>query len=352
MNDSVTVKTVLKRGALVAAANWQVTAIQFVADTTFKMLLSVPLVGGVMLVVLVLGRELPEVFSGDLRSSVTFVATALSAEPMALASFLLAFALVGLAGSAIMFLLKGGTVVVLAQGERDAEPVEEPPLRLKSFWSGARFTIERFEAGCRAFMRRYLRLGLILILLYALSAGAFLTVLWWTYQAMGQRQLSWTAVAGLGSLVLAAWITLLNFLYLLVQMVIVVEDCSVRAAVRRVAAFLRAEPRLSFGVFGIVLLLVAGATMVSLVATTSLGVIAFVPLAGLAVIPLQLLAWLFRGLVFQYLEMSALCAYLGLYRRAAGFSASAAAPEVSPAPAWPAGPASPAAAPGPGRSST
>ena len=32
MNDSVTVKTVLKRGALVAAANWQVTAIQFVAD--------------------------------------------------------------------------------------------------------------------------------------------------------------------------------------------------------------------------------------------------------------------------------------------------------------------------------
>ena len=107
MTDSVTVKTVLKRGALVAAANWQVTAIQFVADTTFKMLLSVPLVGGVMLVVLVLGRELPEVFTGDLRGSMTFVATALSAEPVALASFLLAFSLVGLAGSALLFLLKG-----------------------------------------------------------------------------------------------------------------------------------------------------------------------------------------------------------------------------------------------------
>jgi hypothetical protein len=146
---------------------------------------------------------------------------------------------------------------------------------------------------------------------------------------MEDRQLSWTAMAGMGSVVLALWITLINFLYLLVQMVIVVEDCSVRAAVRRVAFFLRDEPRLAFGVFGVVLLLVAGATVVSLVATTSLGVIAFVPLAGLAVIPLQLLAWLFRGLVFQYLELSALGAYLALYRR---HSSPAAATEPGEAP--------------------
>ena len=315
MIDSVTVKTVLKRGALVAAANWQVTAIQFVADTTFKMLLSVPLVGGVMLVVLVLGRELPEVFTGDLRGSATFVATALSAEPVALASFLLAFSLVGLAGSALMFLLKGGTVAVVALGEREADPVEEPPLRLKPFWTAARFSIERYESGCRIYMRRYLRLGLLLIVLYVLSGGVYFGVLWSTHLSMGDRQLSWTAMAGIGSVVLAAWITLVNFYYLLVQMVVVVDDCGVRAAGRRVFAFLRAEPRLSFGVFGVVLLLVAGATVVSLIATTSLGVIAFVPLAGLAVIPLQLLAWLFRGLVFQYLELSALGAYLALYRR-------------------------------------
>jgi len=315
MIDSVTVKTVLKRGALVAAANWQVTAIQFVADTTFKMLLSVPLVGGVMLVVLVLGRELPEVFTSDLRGSLTFVATALSAEPVALASFLLAFSLVGLAGSALLFLLKGGTVAVMELGEREAAAVEEPPLRLKPFWTAARFTIERFELGCRDYMRRYLRLGLIMIVLYAISGGTYLALLWSSYQSMADRQWSWTMMAGGGSVLLAGWITLINFFYLLVQMVVVVENCSVRAAVRRVFAFLRAEPRLSFGVFGVVLLLVAGATVVSLVATTSLGVIAFVPLAGLAVIPLQLLAWLFRGLVFQYLELSALGAYLALYRR-------------------------------------
>ena len=327
MTECVTVKTVLKRGALVAAANWQVTAIQFVADTTFKMLLSVPLVGGVMLVVLVLGRELPEVFTSDLRGSMTFVATALWAEPVALASFLLAFSLVGLAGSALLFLLKGGTVAVLARGERDADPVEDPPLRLKPFWTAARFSIERFEAGCRDYMRRYLRLGLSLIVLYVLSGGAYLGLLWSSYASMGDRQLSWTALAGMGSLLLAGWITLVNFFYLLVQMIVVVDNCSVHAAGRRVFAFLRGEPRLSFGVFGVVLLLVAGATLVSLIATTSLGVIAFVPLAGLAVIPLQLLAWLFRGLVFQYLELSALGAYLALYRR---HSSPAAATDPGP----------------------
>jgi len=66
---------------------------------------------------------------------------------------------------------------------------------------------------------------------------------------------------------------------------------------------------------------VVGATVVSLIATTSLGLIAFVPLAGLAVVPLQLLAWLFRGLVFQYLGLSALSAYLTLYRRYSGSGA-------------------------------
>ena len=35
MLAGVDVRTVLKRGALVAAANWQVTVIQFMAESTF-----------------------------------------------------------------------------------------------------------------------------------------------------------------------------------------------------------------------------------------------------------------------------------------------------------------------------
>jgi hypothetical protein len=324
----VTVKTALKRGALVAAANWQVTAIQFMAESTFKMLLTVPIVGGVLLVVLVLGRELPELFSTDLRQSVTFVATALAAEPMALVSFLVAFGIVGLAGSGFMFLLKGGTVAVLVEAEGEAAAVEVPPLHLKPFWTAARFSIDLFQAGCGRFVRRFLRLGLILILVYVVSAGAYLGVLLGGSEWFVEGTLGWTAAAGIGITVLVLWITAVNFLYLLVQMVVVVEECSIRSAARRVTRFLRAEPQLTLGVFGVVVLLVAGATIVSLIATTSLGLIAFVPLAGLAVVPLQLLAWLFRGLVFQYLGLSALCAYVTLYRRYTAPDAAAASIET------------------------
>ncbi len=315
MLAGVDVRTVLKRGALVAAANWQVTVIQFMAESTFKMLLSVPVVGGLLLVVLVLGRELPELLSPDIRESITFVATALAAEPPALISFLLAFAIVALAGSAFMFLLKGGTVAVLAAAEREAAAVEEPPLRLDPFWSAARFSVSRYETGCRRFLRRFVRLGLILILVYVASAAAYLTLLMRGADWLDGGQLGWTAIAGIASTVLVLWVTLVNFVYLLIQMVVVVEDCGVRSATRRVGRFLRAEPRLTLGVFGVVLLLVAGATIVSVIATTSLGLIAFVPLVGLAVVPLQLLAWLFRGLAFQFLGLSALGAYLTLYRR-------------------------------------
>ncbi len=322
MLATVDVRTLLKRGALVAAANWQVTVIQFMAESTFKMLLSVPVIGGILLVVLVLGRELPELLSGGIRESATFVATALAAEPPALISFLLAFAIVSLAGSAFMFLLKGGTVSILALAEREAAAVEAPPLRLEPFWTAARFTVDGYEAGCRRYFRRFLRLGLMLILIYVASAAAYLVLLWRAGDWFVGRQLGWTAIAGIGSTALVAWITLVNFVYLLIQMVIVVEDCSVRWATRRVVKFLRAEPTLTFGVFGVVLLLVIGATIVSVIATTSLGLIAFVPLAGLAVVPLQLLAWLFRGLVFQYLGLGALSAYLTLYRR---YSAAASA---------------------------
>lgn len=327
MRAAVDVRTVLKRGALVAAANWQVTVIQFMAESTFKMLLSVPVVGGILLVVLVLGRELPELFSADIRENATFVATALAAEPPALVSFLIAFAIVGLAGSAFMFLLKGGTVTVLAVADREASAIEEPPLRLDPVLAAARFTVSRYEAGCRRHFRRFLRLGAMLILVYVVSGAAYLAVLLRGERWFTGGQFGWTAVAGVGSTALVVWITLVNFVYVLIQMVVVVEDCSVRSAARRAWRFLRLEPRLTFGVFGVVLLLVIGATIVSVIATTALGLIAFVPLAGLAVVPLQLLAWLFRGLIFQFLGLSALGAYLTLYRGStAPLAAGAAAP--------------------------
>ena len=60
--------------------------------------------------------------------------------------------------------------------------------------------------------------------------------------------------------------------------------------------------------------LVVAATAVSCLATAALWLIGFVPFIGLALIPIQLLAWLFRGVVFQYLGLSSVGAYTKIYR--------------------------------------
>jgi hypothetical protein len=65
--------------------------------------------------------------------------------------------------------------------------------------------------------------------------------------------------------------------------------------------------------------MVVVATGASVMAAASLSVITFVPLLGpflgLAVLPLQLLlAWMLREIVFQYIGLSSVVAYLKLYR--------------------------------------
>ena len=83
---------------------------------------------------------------------------------------------------------------------------------------------------------------------------------------------------------------------------------------RRVAQFIRGSLREVAGIFGVVLLLVAVTTVASILATAGLGLIAVVPFVGLAMVPLQLAAWLLRGIVFEYLALTALGAYLTQYR--------------------------------------
>ncbi|MEW5982471.1 MAG: hypothetical protein AB1806_08875 [Acidobacteriota bacterium] len=310
------IKSVLKRGALLAAANWQVTLIQFVAEWAFKLLLSVPLVGGLLLGALVVGQELPALGSVDLRAVIDYIASTLLAEPTVLGAFLVSLAIVGLPGSALMFLIKGGTVTVLLAAERAGVAVEDPPLRLQVFWSGAAYSLGRFRDGCLRLFRRYLRLGLLLILVYVASAIAYLMALFGAGPAPAARSdVGWTMTAGAVSLLLVAWITIVNFIYLLVQLIVAAENCSVRVAAVRAGRFLWRCRAPVLSVFGIVVVLVMTASVVSFIATAALGVIAFVPLAGLAVVPLQLLAWLFRGLVFQFIGLSALSSYLSLYRR-------------------------------------
>ncbi len=99
-------------------------------------------------------------------------------------------------------------------------------------------------------------------------------------------------------------ITLVNFVYLLLQIVMAAEDCSVLDAVPHVARLLRRRTKALTQVLAAILALMVMATGASILATTALGLIAFVPFVGLAALPLQVFAWLVRGVVFQYVGLT------------------------------------------------
>jgi hypothetical protein len=312
-----TARTALKRGALVAAANWQVVAIQSIADTTFKLLLAVPIVGGGFLVTMLLGRDLRDVLSGNLREMLFGISGTLMTRPLALVSYLLGFLLVLGGGAMLMFLVKGGTVAVLVGADRAAGAIERPPLRLAGFRRAMAFSIEAFTDGSARLFRRYVLLGILLGVVYILAAALCLLVAFGLYRLGGDRPLLLGSVAALGIVLFVALVTVVNVLYLLVQIVIAVDQGGVGAGVRGVARFIRFDFLRLSRVFGVTVLLLLLATLLSVAATWGFYLIAYVPLAGVIVLPLQLGAWLLRNLVFQYVGLTALSAYLSLYR---GFS--------------------------------
>ena len=304
-----TLKYALKRGALIAAANWPVVVVQEIADSLFKVLLAMPLIGGIFLVALVLGAEPVALMSLGWRDLAGTIVASLISRPLVLTAFLAALGVVIVGGSLFVFLVKAGTVSVLVRGDRAAGPIERPPLHFSTVMTAAAFSLETFQEGARTLFPRYARLGGALMTIYFVTGGAYLGAVLASRSAGD----SWGMTA-LFTAAFVTWITILNFLYLLVQIVIAAEDCNVTTAARRVAQFLRKARRPVVAVFLVILVIVIFATGASLMATTALGLISFVPILGLTVLPLQLAAWLFRGLVFQYVGLSSIGAYLKLYR--------------------------------------
>jgi hypothetical protein len=303
-------KPVLKRGALVAAANWQVTLIQATADSLFKLLIATPLIGGLFLVGLVIGSAPQDLLSLEWREMAATIISSLLSHPVVLTAFLASLAVVVIGGSLFIFLVKAGAVAVLVRGERDAGPIEQPPLHFDVITRASKFSAEFYIESARSLFPRYARLGLILMAVYLVSAGFYLAA---AYESGVRGDLGGvlTLIMTIG---FVSWITIVNLVYLLMQIVVAAEDCSVAKAWSRMGAFVRQQRRGVSTVFGVVLALVLAATGVSLLATAALGLIAFVPFVGLAVLPLQLLAWIFRGVVFQFLGLTSIGAYLRLYR--------------------------------------
>lgn len=313
----MSLKHLLKRGGLLAAANWPAVAILFAAQTTFQVLLAVPLVGAAVMVAVFLGADLNNLLQGSTRDIFGTISDALVAEPMALAAFVTAFVIVMIAGSVLMFLVKGGTVDVMLAADAAVGPIERDPLTFAAFRGASAFSLPLFVHGCARLFRRYLTLGLWLMGTYTVSGLAYVAFVVYGYRLAGDRGLfvGWTLVTALSAIALVVWITMVNVLYLFLQIATAAEDVGAGPAVRHVARFVRAEYRELGGVFLVVFAMVVAATVASAIAWSGVGLIAFVPLVGLAVFPLQIAALLMRGLVFEYIGLTAMGAYATLYRR-------------------------------------
>ena len=147
------------------------------------------------------------------------------------------------------------------------------------------------------------------MVVYAVSGAAYLAFVVYGYRAAAERLLS---SAGRSSRrwrpsSLVVWITAVNLLYLLMQIAIAVDDVGLADGVRGRRC---ASSAPSFANWSACLRRRArdggGRDARSALAWSGVGLIAFVPLVGLAVFPLQIAALLVRGLVFEYLGLTAL----------------------------------------------
>jgi hypothetical protein len=313
----VDLKLLLKRGGLLAAANWPVVAMQLAAETTFQMLLAVPIIGAAILVAVLLGADLSNLLQGSLREIFTTIAATLMSEPVALIAFVLAFAIVLSGGSVLMFLVKGGTVDVMLRADEASGPIEREPVTMALLAEADCFSVARFTKACSRLFKRYLVLGLVLVVVYGVSALGYLAFIVYGYRMAGENGffIGWTLVAALSAIVLVLWITAINLLYLLLQIATAAADAKLGLALRIVMRFIRAEFKELGGIFLVTFGMVIAATLASALAWSGVGLVAFVPLVGLAVFPLQIAALLLRGLVFEYIGVTAMGAYIVLYRR-------------------------------------
>jgi hypothetical protein len=317
MASALRLRPALKRGALVVAANWPLIVVQFVADSLYQLVLTVPVMGGAFMVAVLVGGDMSSLLSQGIRAGAGLVFDSLADAPIALASFVAALGLVAVAGAVVTFLAKAGTMFLLVGAERAAADVERSPLRFEVFRRANVSSAEAFVHGVRHLGTRYLRLGAALIGAYLAIAAIYIAIVVGTYRLSDRT--AWSSawpliVLAATSAAAVAW-TLVDLLYDLVHVIIAVDDCRVAQAFHRVWIFVVHDARQVSGIFSVVFTMVLLATTASLLATAGLGLVAWVPFVGLVVFPLQAAAWLVRGLLFEYVGLTAIAAYLTQYRR-------------------------------------
>src|SRR5918995_157641 len=148
MSHALVLKSLLKRGALLAVANWQVVVLQFVSEAVFKLLLVVPVVGAAFLVALLVGGSAVEFARADARQILAVLLAASGEHPAAMIAYAFGLLVIVAGGAVVTFLVKGGTVAVLVQADEQARIPEQGPVRLATIAHAAAFRLDRFMNGC------------------------------------------------------------------------------------------------------------------------------------------------------------------------------------------------------------
>lgn len=317
MTTALPLRAALKRGALIAAANWPVIIVDFVIESLYKVALAVPIVGGGLMVAVLVGDDVRTFFAESLRSGADLVLSALGSAPIALLAYVAAAALVAAGGSLVMFIVKTGTLTVLVDAERSAGDVEHELLHLSTLRRLGRFTPARVISAAQHFGRRAAWLALWLGSLYAVIVSAYLFTITnaYSFAAAVNWTPAWPLLVLAATSVCVVSIVAVNVAYDLLRVIIVTDDCGIIAAMRRLRSFMIEDARQVLGIFGVVGSLLLLAMAASLLVTAGLTFVAWVPIASLIVLPLQFAAWLVRGLVFQFVGLTALSAYQTQYRR-------------------------------------
>lgn len=320
MSAALPLRAALTRGAMVVLANWPVVLAEFAIESLYKLALAVPVVGGAFMVAVLVGADVRALLGEGVRSGAELILGALINAPRALVSFVVAGLLVAVGGSLVMFLIKAGTLSIVIEGERVARDLERGPVHWDALVQANTYDIPRLIDGIRRFGRRAMVLSLWLSLAYGLLAFAYFETLGATSRLAEQPQLGtiWPLVVVLATSVGVVAVTVVNLIYDLVRIIVIADDCSVRAALGRLWAFLIADTRQVIGILAVVGTLLLLAAAVSILIAAGLALITWIPFIGLIVVPLQVAAWLVRGLLFQYMGLTALAAYFTQYRRFAG----------------------------------
>jgi hypothetical protein len=317
VSEPFPLRTALKRGALITAANWPVIAVQFIVVSVARVALAVPIAGGAFMVAVLSNADVTSIFAGGLQSAAGIVIASLLNRPVALWSFIAALCVVAAGSGVISWLAQAGVMGTLMAGERAAGDLHRPPLRMDAIRRAGAFSIEDFLAAVSHFGRRFVLLGSWLYVGYAILATVAVTTL--TLATRLAERDGWSVVLPLSAVVVTAvGLVLVGALQLtqaLLQTIMTTDDCRLSVSVARLRLFLLHDARQVLGIFGVVLLLLVLATAAFVMATTGLALIAWVPLVGLAVVPLQLAAWLMRGVIFHYMDLTAWSAYQSQYRR-------------------------------------